>query len=322
MIKAASLIFAVLISLPVFSQSKIEVSYDKTVMLVFEHPINPTGSNCGQKELVGISISGNKLVLQAKEEYFEETNLIVELTDGSLYAFDLVYNNTPKNTFHIIKATEASYIPKVNDRLDNNQSESLVSSPPKQNNSNSSIDKKNKGNSAVSNTENKIKDRDVPIKKATSAQSSLEVGDLVGTCDKIIQTPDYLKRIGVISKKMFLYVGGIYVSSDKLYFKVNVKNVSSVPFDVDYSQFLVKTFKSGLSRNASPQANKITPLYIKEPEVVTVNQNETKTWVYVFEKFTIDEDKRLFIEFWEKNGDRNLEIPIESIEILNAKNNL
>lgn len=288
--KGIVLISCLLNSLIVTAQNKIEVSFDKSVILLFEMNIKPNGWNCGAKELVGVGVKDNKILLQAKEEHFDETNLIVELIDGSVYAFDLVYNNSPKMTLHIIKSDIASYVPEHKLQVENQQP--ISNNAPTQNSK--SVRESEKG-------------------------KSLNPEDL---CNRISKEPDYLKRIGLISKKMFLYVGGIYVFDNKLYFKVHLKNVSSVPYDVDYYQFIIKNVKTGLSKSVSPRAEKVIPVHVMEPENKTVGKDEILTIIYVFEKFTISENKKLYIEFWEKNGDRNLEIPIESIDILNAKNSL
>lgn len=302
---------------------KIEVSYDKSSILVFDAPIKPRGWNCGLKELVGVSVMENKILLQSKEEHFEETNLIVELTDGSMYAFDLVYNNNPKKTFHVIKNASAVYRPES-------------SSPSEPGSERTTVNTKVQGTRGTENSKiaeggkekgEKGKEKMAKGGKAEQAkreknQESDALGDVETVASQVAASSDYLKRIGLISKKMFLFIGGIYSFGDKMYFKVNVKNVSSVPYDIDYAQFLVKSRKNGVSRTSSTGAEELEPVFIARPDVETINKDQTVTFVYVFEKFTISDEKKLHLEVWEKNGDRSLELPIESIEILNAKNSI
>jgi conjugative transposon TraN protein len=291
----ASLSLSVLAALAQQNTNKIEVSYDKSSILVFESAIKPKGWNCGLKELVGVSVLENKILLQSKEEHFEETNLIVELVDGSIYAFDLIYNNNPRTTFHFIRNTTAMYAPKSTSTI-----------PPLANNApplkpetpNSKLESRN-------------------VKPETSNSPTAET-----IAKKIAIANDYLKRIGLISRKMYLYIGGIYVFGEHIYFKVNLKNVSTVPYDIDYAQFLVKNRKSGLTKTSSASAEQLTPVFIYNSSGPTINKDQVVTLIYVFDKFTISDDKKLHLEFWEKNGDRSLELPVESIEILNAKNEL
>jgi len=296
-----------------FAQDKLEISFDKSVILVFEQPVKPKGWNCGQKELVGIGVQENKVIVQAKEEYFDETNLVIELTDGSIYAFTLVYNNNPKNFFFVIPSARAAYKPAV--PIQPVQQPVPTSKPENANVAQAKeAQKERKPKREAKITQEQTSEH--LEKKPDGEKKLVEVKDVASA---VAGSQDYLKRIGVIDKKMFLYVGGIFVVGDKLAFKVNIKNTSTVPYDVDYSQFLVKNIRTGITRNVSPRADKLEPVYILEPEQKTIQRDETKVFVFVFEKFTISDDKKLFIEFWEANGDRNLEVPVESIEILNAK---
>jgi hypothetical protein len=276
-----------------FAQDKIEVSFDKGVILVFEIMIKDNGWHLGSKEQVGIAVKENKVLLQANEESFDETNLLIELVDGSMYAFDLVYNNTPAKKIYPIARASAAIKPATPTAPGN-----ITKEAPRQ---------PTDGITA-------------PAPNAPQNAKPVE-SDLV-ICKNIVSSPDYLKRIGVVSRKMFLYVGGLYVFNDKLYFKVNLKNVSTIPFDLDYAQFIIRNQKTGLSKSISGQVERLDPVYIHLPDKLTVDKDEVATFVYVFEKFTISDSKKLCIEFWEKKGDRNLEVLVESIEILNAKNGI
>jgi hypothetical protein len=277
-----------------FSQDKIEVAFDKGVILVFENTIRDEGWHLGSKEQVGMAVKENKVLLQAKEESFEETNLLIELVDGSMYAFDLVYNNTPAKKIHFIPPAAAA-IPAHATASAAKENEKVLRQP---------LPIAHTAATTPQTAKPKDPESDRPI------------------CRKIAASPDYLKRIGVVSRKMFLYVGGLYVFNDKLFFKVNIKNVSTVPYDLDYAQFIIRNIKTGLSKSISGQVDRLDPVYVYMPDKLTVDKDEVATFVYVFDKFTIADSKKLCIEFWEKKGDRNLEVFVASTEILNAKNGI
>jgi hypothetical protein len=305
-------------------QETIEVSYDKGVMLVFPVAVKPDGWNCGDREMVGVAVNGNKILLQAKEPDFDETNLIVELEDGSIYAFTLVYNNGAKKFFYAYGEEQALY--KSGGKPVTSQTDTKSnSSKGKSGNSQGKTTSGSTGGSSGVSLGKTEKDR--------STEESISI-DIV--CKAIASSPDYIKRIGVLDKKMMLYVGGIYIIDNKLYFKVNIKNFSTIPYNINYGEFITKNITKGLKGgSAQAERKKILALYNPANGLVMNDKNDgiysvsfgviegkgVLTLVYVFDKFTISEDKKLFIDLWEKNGERSLELPIESAEILNAKIN-
>lgn len=302
-----------------YAQETIEVSYDKGVMLVFPVPVKPNGWNCGDREMVGVAVTGNKILLQAKEPDFDETNLIVELEDGSFYAFNLIYNNGAKKFFYTYGEEQALY--KTGEKQNSTQ-ETAKSGNGKKAGAQTSKTNTSPTNSTLSKTE---------IDKKTESTISLEM-----VCKALASSPDYIKRIGILDKKMMLYVGGIYIIDNRLYFKVNIKNYSTIPYDINYGEFITKNITKGLKGgSAQAERKKILAMYnpstgfvmndrsdsIYETSFGVITGKGELTLIYVFDKFTISADKKLFIDLWEKNGDRSLELPIESAEILNAKIN-
>ncbi|MEO9849277.1 MAG: DUF4138 domain-containing protein [Reichenbachiella sp.] len=96
----------------VYGQASIvEVSYDKKVVLLFSENIDWMEVGEDQmdvtKEDKRAVLQVNDLdVIEGKVDFFE-TNLIVSTVDGSVYAFELEFNNTPKRVFHLIKNSDA-----------------------------------------------------------------------------------------------------------------------------------------------------------------------------------------------------------------------
>ena len=68
------------------------VEYTKSAYLVF--PSENVGFDCGSEDVI-VRVAGNKLILQAGVENFEETNLFVEV-DGVMYMFIVQYGVTSK----------------------------------------------------------------------------------------------------------------------------------------------------------------------------------------------------------------------------------
>jgi hypothetical protein len=300
--KKYTFILGLCIAFSSFGQERIEVSFDKAVFLIFPNEVHRW--SCGAKEYVGVLHTENKIVLQAKEEYFEETNLVIELIDGTFFAFDLVYNNAPKSYFHPIRYDKSIYNPSGESASQNSASQpndatkvSAATSPPI---------------ASLTPAQRMQKDK--------TAKGVPQI--IIDRAEKAMKESDFITRIGSIEFKMMLYVSGIWIVDNVFYFKVNIKNMANVPYDVDYSQFIIKSHKSGL-KGQSAMAEGLTPIYIHNYDKKQIQANEIVTYIFVMDKFTIADKKMLWLEVWEGgNGDRSLKVSVESNEILKAKNKL
>jgi hypothetical protein len=62
----------------------------------------------------------------------------------------------------------------------------------------------------------------------------------------------------------------------------------------------------------------IKPLYVYN-NVKTIEAKSRNNFIFVLPKFTIQDKKRLYIEFWESKGDRNFSIYITNSDLLKIK---
>lgn len=128
-----------------------------------------------------------------------------------------------------------------------------------------------------------------------------------------------LTVIGVQEEKMVFYVDGIYAKGDHIFLRVNIENQGNIRYDIDFIRFVTRGNGKRASRKTASQEEVLEPVKILNQEIKSVNNGEKILKVFVFEKFTIESKKRLFIEFWEVNGDRELEIKIRSRDLLEAR---
>ena len=59
--------------------------------------------------------------------------------------------------------------------------------------------------------------------------------------------------------------------------------------------------------------------YILGEDTKRIVKGKINTMVFVFDKFTIDKKEKLYIEFWELKGDRNIRLAVPNKSILAAK---
>jgi len=274
----------ILVSQLGYGQDVIDVSFDKSVMLVFGDSNDPShniGSlNCGSPETVGAVKSNNKILLQAKEEFFNETNLIVELVNGELFAFTLKYNNSPSQVIFPIKVKSVSVPKKEVAKV------TTGTAIPPQN-----------------------------ITTSTTEQIPTTTQMIEGWAKEFSNEPDYLKRLAQVKSKAVFYVGGIWFKDDKLFFKINLYNDSPISYDIKSMNFYIKENKSNVVEN-------VNLLFVLNGEEKQVEGNGAATYVAVFDKFTTSGKKMFYVQFWENGGERNFEIQIEPRDILNAKKGL
>ncbi len=109
---------------------------------------------------------------------------------------------------------------------------------------------------------------------------------------------------------------GIYTHQGLLYFHMQVKNSSKVPFDVDYVTF--KIIDKQVAKRTAVQEQIILPLRVYN-NLTRIGGNKTARVVYTLPKFTLADDKRLVVELIEKDGGRHQVFYVENEDLLRAK---
>lgn len=133
--------------------------------------------------------------------------------------------------------------------------------------------------------------------------------------EKLLKEKGYLRGRNVSKKKeITIILKGIYVSSDRLYFLLNLENSSNIPLDIESYKFYITSSK-GLS--SSEQTSELFPISVT-PKLHTLLKGQQNI-VFMFNKFTISNDKILRFEITEKGGDRNLQHKIFNHQIDDAR---
>lgn len=109
---------------------------------------------------------------------------------------------------------------------------------------------------------------------------------------------------------------GIYIHQGLLYFHIQLKNSSKVPFDVDYMAF--KVIDKQVAKRTAVQEQTILPIRAYS-HFTRVGGNKTERVVFTLPKFTLADDKRLVVELFEKEGGRHQVFYVENEDLLRAK---
>ena len=125
-----------------------------------------------------------------------------------------------------------------------------------------------------------------------------------------------VKHIGAKSFGIQFILKGIYIHNGKYYFHTELRNKTNVPFHIDFVNFKVVDKK--VAKRTVVQERPMIPLRTYKPlDAIggkTIEQN-----VFLLDQFTIDDDKVLLIEIFEKNGGRHQTLQVENSDLIKAR---
>jgi len=125
-----------------------------------------------------------------------------------------------------------------------------------------------------------------------------------------------IKHIGSKRFGIQYTLKGIYTHNGLLYFHMQLKNSSNVPFDVDYITFKIVDKK--LAKRTAIQEQVIIPLRAHN-NLTWISGKKTERVVFTLPKFTIPDDKHLIIELNEKEGGRHQSFIVNNADLVRAK---
>lgn len=127
------------------------------------------------------------------------------------------------------------------------------------------------------------------------------------------------KEIKHIGSKRFgiqYTLKGVYTHNGLLYFHLQLKNSSNVPFNVDYITFKIVDKK--VAKRTAIQEQVIWPLRAYN-NLTLINGKRTERMVFTLPKFTIPDDKMLIIELNEQSGGRHQSFTVDNADLVRAK---
>lgn len=126
----------------------------------------------------------------------------------------------------------------------------------------------------------------------------------------------HVKHIGSKAFGIQYLLRGIYTHNGLLYFHMQIKNSSYVPFEVDFVTFKIVDKK--VMKRTAIQEQVIFPLRAYNYATVVAGNKEERT-VFTLDKFTIPADKVLVVELNEKSGGRHQSFTVENEDIVRAR---
>lgn len=237
--------------------------------------------NVGGSDILDIAVNENRYYITSlNANGFKETSLYIELETGHVYDFKVRFNNTINSAVRFISFDEAS----------GNIKEQTKTYKP----------------SVIT-----------PIASSTTFADSSKSSYSVNS-EKVIYMQPTIFGIAVIERKLIYSLESIYVIDDKLYLTIKMVNQANIAYDILSTDFNIVPKNAMLSKNVT-EPEKVTPIYIFNTNLKTIPGKGSVTKVFVFDKFTISDKKKLMISLWESGGDRELNLNVSGTDLLNAK---
>lgn len=108
----------------------------------------------------------------------------------------------------------------------------------------------------------------------------------------------------------------VYTHNGLLYFHLQLKNSSNVPFNIDFITFKIVDKK--VAKRTAIQEQVIWPLRAYN-NLMLIGGQRTERTIFTLPKFTIPDDKMLVIELNEQEGGRHQRFTVDNADLMRAK---
>ena len=133
--------------------------------------------------------------------------------------------------------------------------------------------------------------------------------------NNILDNPSTVFRVRDYSWNVVSNVKGIYIKNDIIYYQLSVENKTPIDYTIDLLKFSIRDKKK--NKRTAVQENELSPKYIAG-NTTLIKANNSSSFVFAMDKFTIPDAKYLAVQIMEKNGGRHLLMKIKNKNILKA----
>lgn len=135
--------------------------------------------------------------------------------------------------------------------------------------------------------------------------------------EKILNKKGWINnRNSYYTRGMLGFIKGVYSGDKKLFVLAEFKNTTNINYDIESISFLSNPIKNKVKQIEADEKIYM-PIYQSEGEIV--DKKSTKRIVFVFEKFTISDNKNIILIMNEVDGERTISLKIKPQYISNAE---
>jgi hypothetical protein len=275
---------------------------NKNTNLFFSTPIK-SGIVGNPNFTFGYSSNGDSKIGILKASPGAESNLLVITSNGNIYSFIVRYQP---------QITMLNYFVKDNMAIGNESGSVVFEDGTGQ--------QETKGEEKVSYPEVEKKGKNVDAitvnnyETDSADSSSSNTDNLKNTSNKEVEKPIFYNRIYGSKNKITIKLKNISYIDNELYFTLILNNDSTLDYDINYLNFYI--ISRNKNRNTVAQTIPYEALYIHNNPTKILAKQQTEV-VFVYKKFTINENKILLVELTEDNGERTVKLEIPNTFINN-----
>ncbi|MDI9604854.1 MAG: conjugative transposon protein TraN [Bacteroidota bacterium] len=126
-----------------------------------------------------------------------------------------------------------------------------------------------------------------------------------------------VKHIGSKKFGIQFLLRGLYSHNGLLYFHLQMKNQSEMPYNIDFITFKVVDKK--VAKRTAIQEQVLQPLRAYN-DVIRIGGLQTQRSIFALEQFTLPDDKVLEVTLFEQNGGRHQTFIVENEDLIRTKN--
>ena len=126
-----------------------------------------------------------------------------------------------------------------------------------------------------------------------------------------------IKHIGSKKFGVQFLLRGLYSHNGLLYFHLQTKNQSEMPYNIDFITFKVVDKK--VAKRTAIQEQILQPLRAYN-DITRISGLQTQRSIFALEQFTLPDDKVLEVTLFEQNGGRHQTFIVENEDLIRAKN--
>lgn len=156
-----------------------------------------------------------------------------------------------------------------------------------------------------------------PVKEEPKTPVITETPDYEKTAEKILKKKGWINnRNSALVRGVEGFVKGVYSANGKIFVMLEISNRSNINYDIQNISFITTPLKKkGVDFDTEEKI--FLPTYSNQPE--TIGKKTTQKLVFVFDKFTINENKTLYAIVDENEGERSLKLEVKPTYILSAE---
>ncbi|WP_395076783.1 DUF4138 domain-containing protein [Flavobacterium sp.] len=259
---------------------EIKVNENKFVTLIFSsNIISATTGNKDFRFTYDENGEKNMGLLKAKPGA-AESNVTVQTSDNRIYNINLIYSKIIKET--IVKINKETGV--------------LLSSE-----TNTPIVTKNEITDETDKEKTSVRENDYTIGETIINDAEFKANECT-ECDKLLKIGKYVKRVNSQEYDIRLDLENVSYANSKIYVCVNIANKSNIDYKINYIKTYIKQSKDNTSSNQYLEKN---PKEIYNTQHI-IKGRTNRQMIFIYDQFTIDNNKNLVFELNEANGERNL----------------